>query len=267
MKILINIVAAGMESMSQAPYDHMIKDGLTDSCGEGNPHMGELADRLACDFPLHLSRKLQDEYAFESHRRALESRKLGAEELGIAPGYPIEFDEGVRETSVEKLSGLEPKFGRMITAGNASQLSDGAAALVVSTHRRAKGLDVEPLARIVAFADFSHDPKFYTTAPVNAARNVLDKAEMTLEDIDLFEVNEAFAVVPMYFMNKLGITHEKVNIWGGAIAFGHPIGASGARIVVTLLHALQHTGGRYGLAVVCHGGGGAVAVIIENLQG
>lgn len=280
------VIAGGMESMSQAPFllrraerpgiegrftrddpdpfiDSMVWDGLTDAYGK-RFHMGDMADKLARESLL--SKTKQDEYAFESHRRAFISREMGQEALGICPDYPISFDEGVREPNFEKIKSLNPVFGETITAGNASQLSDGAAALLVSSYGKAKELGVSPLARIVAFADYSGQPEHYTKAPAPAAGNVLRKAGLEMKDIDLVEINEAFAVVPLFFMRAMNVPHEKVNIWGGAVAMGHPIGASGARIVVTLIHALRHTDGRYGLAVACHGGGGAVACIVENFQ-
>lgn len=262
------VVAGGMESMSNATEDHLLREGLTDAYGEGRCHMGDYADRLALRHPDFLSREAQDEYAVESHRRAREAESsIPEDRLGIASGYPISFDEGIRDTDMEKLSRLNPVFGETITVGNASQRSDGAAAMLVSTNKRAKELNIEPMARIVAFADCSQEPEMYTTAPVSATNFVLRKAGLVPANIDLLEVNEAFAVVPLYYMEYFSVwLHGRLNIWGGAIALGHPIGASGARIVVTLIHVLRYTGGRYGMAVACHGGGGAVAVIIENLQ-
>ena len=266
------VVAGGMESMSNATEDHLLREGLTDAYGEGGCHMGDYADQLALRHPYFLSREAQDEYAVESHRRAREAESsIPEDRLGIASGYPISFDEGIRDTSMDKLARINPIFGKTITAGNASQRSDGAAAVLVSTYKRAKELNIEPMARIVDFADYSHEPEMYTTAPVSATNRVLTKAGLLPPEIDLLEVNEAFAVVPLYYMEDYrhwfkNALHGRLNIWGGAIALGHPIGASGARIVVTLIHVLRYTGGRYGMAVACHGGGGAVAVIIENLQ-
>jgi len=266
------VVAGGMESMSNATEDHLLQEGLTDVYGEGRCHMGDYADKLALRHPGFLSREAQDKYAFESHRRAREAESsIPEDKMGIASGYPISFDEGIRDTDMEKLSRLNSVFGETITVGNASQRSDGAAAMLVSTNKMAKELNIEPMARIVAFADYSQEPEMYTTAPVSATNRVLIKAGLVPSKIDLLEVSEAFAVVPLYYMEDYrhwfkNALHVRLNIWGGAIALGHPIGDSGARIVVTLIHALRYTGGRYGLAVVCHGGGGAVAVIIENLQ-
>lgn len=305
------VIAAGMESMSQAPYllarqeglkpgtvsfnnmrrflsqtsaapnlldwappsdlnflDSMIYDGLEDAYS--HKHMGEIASMLADEYPEILSREKQDLFAFRSHesaRLAMTLMERHQNVLGIASGYPIKYDEGVREPDMEKLANLKPIFGNTITPGNASQLSDGAAALMVSSYREAnKVLGLKPLARILAFGDSSGDPDYYTTAPVSASLHALWKAGIGIEEVDLIEINEAFAVVPLYFMHELGINPEKINVWGGAIAKGHPLGASGARIVTELAYALKFTKKRYGLAVACHGGGGAVAVIIENLQ-
>lgn len=286
------VIAMGMESMSQSPYiarrdsvttqkmghtnltgglfltDSMLYDGLEDAYSQ--KHMGELAAMLADEHPNDLSRPKQDLFALNSHRKAIAAKKIakkyGLHALGIAEGYPIEFDEGVRDTSMDKLSGLKPIFGNTVTAGNASQLSDGAAAVLVSNHGMSKLLGLNPVARIAAFGESSNHPNYYTTAPVFAVQRALAKAELEISDIDLIEINEAFAVVPLYFAMAFKIDLRKINVWGGAIALGHPIGASGARIVVNLVKALQFKNKHYGLAVACHGGGGAVAVIIENLQ-
>ncbi len=290
------MIAGGMENMSRAPYvvsrsskvlgnklysilfpnadvvliDSMIHDGLLDIYDSTLPHMGELADRCAKDY--QISRDEQEEFSAESHARALRARQGGLFDSSLVPILAgddlLDFDEGVREPSIQKMKELKPAFGSegLITAATSSQISDGAAALLLSDMNTAKKLRIRPMARIVAVATYSHAPEWYTTAPVGAIQKVLGEAGLRLQDIDLFEINEAFAVVPLYAMREFDISHEKVNIWGGAIAVGHPIGASGARITMNVVYQLMHTGGRYGIAVACNGGGEAVAVLIENMQ-
>lgn len=284
------VIAGGMENMSQAPYliartdkrlghrfldhsslgttatDSMLHDGLIDIYDPALPHMGKLADR--CALEQGISRDEQDYFALESHARALAARDIPLFQEQIVPVNGLKFDEGVRKTDAQKMTRLKPFFASdgTVTAANASQISDGAAALMLASSNAAKRIrSIQPLARVVAYAMHSQNPSWYTMAPAGAIELVLGKSGLAVDDIDLFEINEAFAVVPIYTMRELKIPHDKVNIWGGAIAVGHPLGASGARIVVTLLHALRHTGGRYGLAVTCNGGGEAVAMVVENL--
>lgn len=291
------VIAGGMESMSQSQYllerkhkpeqrnfghkkidvsladknliDSMLRDGLEDAYGN-HPHMGKLADKIAFDH--EISRAKQDEFALTSFLRARNSTKMGLFKNEIIPlnidGKVFNTDEGIRETSLEKLSKLKPAFGEngTITAGNASQLSDGAAAMVLMSKTKTEHLRIQPMAKVIAYADYSLLPQNYPLAPVGAIEKALNQTGLEIKRIDLFEINEAFAVVPLLAMKELGIPHEKVNARGGAIALGHPIGASGARILTTLLYALKQRGGRYGLATACNGGGEAVAIIVENLS-
>ncbi len=282
------IVAGGMESMSNAPYlldrarwgyrmghaeliDAMIHDGLWDVYN--NFHMGNAAELCAreCNIP----REAQDEFAILSYKRALEAQEKGYFKEEIVPvtvpqkkgEIIVEEDEEPKKARFEKIPNLRPAFEKdgTVTAANASKINDGAAAVVVMGEDTAQSLGIKPLARIVAQATASKDPEWFTTAPADAIEKVLKKANLTINDIDLFEINEAFAVVTLAVDNILGIPVEKVNIAGGAVALGHPIGASGARILTTLIYNLKRTGGRLGIASLCIGGGEAVAVIIEML--
>ena len=283
------VVAGGMESMSRAPYllfgaragwkfgdqkvvDEMAHDGLT--CAfEGWP-MGEAAEHIAnkCS----VTRADQDRFAAQSHRRAAAARERGAFNaeivavtVGSGPKARVAtHDEGVRpETTIEALTKLRPAFRSdgCVTAGNSSMLSDGAAAVVVASPRIAERLGTKPLARVVAYATSGVNPKDIFIAPVPAVRQVLTKAGLKLADIDLFELNEAFAAQMLACAKELGLDEEKVNVHGGAIALGHPIGASGARVLVTLLYALEQRGRKRGLAALCLGGGNAVAMIVERV--
>ncbi len=282
------VVAGGMESMSNAPYlldkarwgyrmghaeliDAMIRDGLWDVYN--NFHMGNAAELCAreCNIP----REAQDEFAVLSYKRALEAQEKGYFKEEIVPvpvpqkkgEIIVEEDEEPKKARFEKIPTLRPAFEKdgTVTAANASKINDGASAVVVMAEETAQALGIKPLARIVAQATASKDPEWFTTAPADAIQRVLQKAQMTVDDIDLFEINEAFAVVTIAVDNILGIPVEKVNIAGGAVALGHPIGASGARILTTLIHNLKRTGGKRGIASLCIGGGEAVAVIIEMM--
>jgi len=283
------VVAGGMESMSRAPHllvgaregwryghqqaiDSMIHDGLW--CAFEDIAMGAEADYIAAR--RGVSRHDQDLFAVESHRRAAATSASGGfdEELVsvVVPGRKgdtrVERDEGPRpETTVDILARLKPAFGAdgTVTAGNGSQLSDGAAALVVANEEIAHRSRSPLVARIVASATSGVPPKEIFIAPVTAIEKVLAKAEMTLADIDLVELNEAFAAQCLACMRPLGLDHAKTNVHGGAIALGHPIGASGARVLVTLLHALARRGLKRGLASLCLGGGNAVAMVIEKV--
>ena len=284
------IVAGGMESMSRAPFlyargskerkfghqsieltDSMINDGLHCSLSESG--MAELAERMAAKH--EISRAAQDAFALESHRRAIASAGVLQREIVAVPitqadnQTQVESDEGPRaSTSLEALAKLPcvcgPDPQNTITAGNASQISDGAAALVVASEQIANAADSPTKARIVATATSGVAPEDLFIAPVSAIRSVLKKAKMTLGDIDLIELNEAFAVQCLACMQELGIDYEKMNIHGGAIALGHPIGCSGARCLVTLLHALANRNLTTGLVSLCLGGGNAVAMIVER---
>ena len=283
------IAAGGMENMSRAPHllmgtragwkfgdqkavDAMIRDGLW--CAFEDCHMGESADYIAtkCD----VSRQEQDRFSAQSQRRAAAAWEQGHFEAEVVPvtvgigakAKQIARDEGVRpETTAETLAKLRPAFkpDGTVTAGNASTLSDGAAAVVVGSARMAERLGVVPMARIVAYATSGVAPKDIFIAPVLAVRQVLEKARLNLGDIDLFELNEAFAAQMLACGKDLGLDEARVNVDGGAIALGHPIGASGARVLVTLLYAMQRRGARGGLASLCLGGGNAVARVVERL--
>jgi acetyl-CoA C-acetyltransferase len=282
------IVAGGMESMSRAPYllfgartgwkygdqkvvDAMIHDGLW--CAFECWHMGEAAEHTAAQ--CGISRADQDRFAAQSHQRAVTAWERGAFNAEVVPvtvgGGPkaktIRRDEGMRpDTTVAALAKLKPAFDQTgtVTAGNASMLSDGAAAVVVASARAAERLGASPRARIVAYATSGIAPKDIFLAPVRAVRQVIERAGLNLKDIDLFELNEAFAAQMLACGHKLGLDEARVNVHGGAIALGHPIGASGARVLVTLLSALEQRGLRRGLAALCLGGGNAVAMIIER---
>ncbi|MEJ5246107.1 MAG: thiolase family protein [Bacteroidota bacterium] len=282
------IVAGGQESMSNAPYflqkarsgykmgnsellDMMIYDGLWDIYSQS--HMGLLAEKCASEY--NISRQEQDEYAVTSYKRALEAQANGYFADEIVPikatigkeSFSIEKDEEPEKVKFEKIPQLKPVFKQdgTITAANASSIDDGAAALVVASETYVQQNNSKPLAKIIAHTSFSGAPEWFTTAPVSAIKKVLKKANLEINDIDLFEINEAFAVVPIYAMKTLNIPIEKININGGAVSLGHPIGASGARILTTLIYALRRMNKKLGAASLCIGGGEAVAMIIEVL--
>ena len=282
------VVAGGQESMTNAPYllpkarggyrmgngeiiDSMMYDGLTDAYEKGP--MGAFGDLCAREYKF--TREAQDDFAITSYKRALEAQKNGWFDAEITPltiqdkkgAVEVKLDEGPGRAQFDKMPGLKPAFSKdgTITAANASSINDGAAALVLASAAKAQELGKKPIARIIAQASHAQEPQWFTTAPVGAIKKVLAKAKLQANDIDLYEINEAFAVVPMAAMHDLAIPHEKVNIHGGAIALGHPIGASGARVLTTLLHALKRTGKRLGVATLCIGGGEASAVIVEML--
>ncbi len=282
-------VAGGMESMSQAPYllpkaregyrlghqavlDSLLIDGLRDPLH--NLHMGECAERCAGKFGF--TRAQQDAYAIESFRRAQAAQQAGLFAAEIAPvattgargvASLVEHDEGPALVQYDKVASLRPAFQAdgTITAANASSLNDGAAALVLARADSAARRGRQPLARLVAFGAHAQDPVWFSTAPAPAARHALAAAGWSVTDVDLWEINEAFAVVPLAFQAELGVPAGKMNVRGGAIALGHPIGCSGARIVVTLLAALRERGLKRGLAALCLGGGEALAVAVELL--
>ena len=284
------VVAGGMESMSNAPYllrkartgyrlsdgtlvDAMVYDGIWDVYNDY--HMGNTGELVADEYKI--SREEMDEYAYNSNRKAVEAIEGGKFKEEIVPvevpqrkNDPLIFetDEGPRaNTSVESLAKLKTVFKKdgTVTAGNASQISDGAAAMVLMTSDRAKELGLKPLAKVTGYSTGGMKPEYVMMTPTVAVPKLLEKTGMKLDDFDLIELNEAFAVQPCAVMKELGMDPERVNIHGGAVALGHPIGCSGARILVTLLYALKQTGGKRGLATLCLGGGNAVALSIEML--
>jgi acetyl-CoA C-acetyltransferase len=283
------VVAGGMESMSNAPYllpkareglrlghaqviDSLIQDGLWDAYG--NVHMGDCGE--LCAKEKGVSRKDQDDFAAESYRRALRAQAEGSFRGEIAPvevaqrkGPPkiVSEDEEPKRGDIEKLPSLRPAFQKdgTITAGNASSINDGAAALVLTSAELAKSNGWKPLCRIVGSAGHAQAPEWFTTAPAGAIDKLLKKIGWKTAEVDLWEINEAFAVVSVINNRMLGLDPARVNVWGGAVALGHPIGASGARVLVTLLAALTAAGKKRGVASLCIGGGEGIAVAIERL--
>lgn len=283
------VVAGGMESMSNAPYlldkartgyrmgngtiiDSMIHDGLWDPYK--NVHMGNCGDATAAEFKF--AREALDEFSGESYRRAQSAQAAGkfSEEIVGVPvpqrkGDPIvvDQDEEPGKGDPTKLSGLRAAFAKdgVTTAGNASSINDGGAALVLASGEEAAKRGLKPIGRLVASSTHAQEPEWFTTAPAFAIEKLLKAQGLSVSDIDLFEVNEAFAVVAMVVAQKAGIPHEKLNVNGGAVALGHPIGMTGARLILTALHELRRRGGRYAVATPCIGGGEATAVLIEAL--
>ena len=280
------MVAGGMESMTNAPHllrmrggqrlghaqviDHMVFDGLEDAYQPGRV-MGAFGEDCAAHFKF--TREEQDHFATQSALRAQQAIAEGAFREEITPvtvkkragEVVVSQDEGPGKIKVEKMPGLKPVFRKdgTITVASSSSINDGAAAMVLTREDEASRLGLQPLARIVAHATFAQEPEWFSTAPVGAAKKVLAKAGWDVKDVDLWEVNEAFAVVPMALMRELSVPHEIMNVNGGACALGHPIGASGARIVVTLLHALKARGKKRGVAAICLAGGEATALAVE----
>ena len=281
------MVAGGMESMTNAPYllqkgrggyrlghdrifDHMMLDGLEDAYEPGRS-MGTFGEDCAAKY--QFTREQQDAFAMASVQRAQDAINSGAFKAEITPvtfstrkgEVTVAQDEGPLKIRLDKIPTLKPAFKKdgTITAAASSSINDGAAALVLMRQSTAQELGCKPLARIVAHATHAQEPEWFTTAPVGASEKALKKAGWKVEDVDLWEINEAFAVVPMALMHELKVPHDKVNVNGGACALGHPIGASGARILVTLLYALQARGKKKGLATLCIGGGEATAMAIE----
>ena len=281
------VVSGGMESMTNAPYllkkgrggyrmghdkifDHMMLDGLEDAYESGRS-MGTFGEDCAAKY--QFTREAQDAFAIASVQRAQAATQSGAFAAEIVPvtvstrkgDVTVSVDEGPAKAKLDKIASLKPAFKKdgTITAASSSSINDGAAALVLMRESTARELGCKPLARIVAHATHAQEPEWFTTAPVGATQKALAKAGWSAADVDLWEVNEAFAVVPMALMKELNIPHDIVNVNGGACALGHPIGASGARILVTLLHALQARGKKRGLATLCIGGGEGTAMAIE----
>ncbi len=282
------VVAGGMESMSNIPFyapsmrwgakygnaefvDGLQKDGLTDAYAQSA--MGISADKTAEKYGF--SREEQDAYAIESYKRSAQATDQGWMKDEIIPiSVPkrkadpilVTEDEEYKKVNFEKIPKLRPAFTKdgTVTAANASTINDGASAIILISEEKMKELGLKPVARIVSFADAAHEPEWFTTAPSIAAPLALKRAGMNLDDIDFFEINEAFAVVSLYFNRELGIDASKSNVFGGSCALGHPLGASGARILTTLNNVMEQKSGALGLAAICNGGGGASAMIIEK---
>ncbi len=284
------VVAGGMENMSQAPYylpkarsgygyghgelvDGLLKDGLTDVYDQIG--MGVCGDRTASKYDI--TRLQQDEFAVSSYQRSASATESGYFKNEIIPveipsakggdAVVITEDEEFKKVKFEKIPTLKPVFSKdgSVTAANASTLNDGAAAIILASQQAVQRSGLKPIARIVAYADAEQEPAWFTTTPILATKKVLSKAGLSLNDIDYFEVNEAFSVVALAFMKELEVPHDKLNVYGGAVSLGHPLGASGARIITTLLSVLRQKNGKLGLATICNGGGGASAIIIELL--
>lgn len=282
------VVAGGMENMSQIPFylqkarygygfgngkliDGLSHDGLTDAYN--NKAMGTCADATAEKY--EISREEQDAFTVESYKRSAASTEAGLFKNEIVPvevpqrrGEPIivSEDEEFKKVKFEKIPNLRPVFTEngTVTAANASTINDGASALILASKAKVEELGLRPIAKIIAFADAAQEPQWFTTAPVLAAKKVLEKANMKLDDVDYFEVNEAFAVVTLAFNKMLEIDNSKVNVLGGSVSLGHPIGASGARITTTLTNVLQAKDGKVGMVAICNGGGGASAILLEK---
>lgn len=280
------VIAGGQESMTNAPHamldsrkgvkfgnarmvDLMQWDGLWDVYNQ--VPMGDAAE--VCASECNITRDMQDEFTIESYKRAQQAQADGVFADEIAPvtvktrkgEVIVDTDEEPTKVQFDKIPALKPVFKKdgTVTAANASTINDGAAALVLASEKAVAEHGLKPMAKILGQASFAQDPIWFTTAPVDAIKRAVGKAGLTVEDIDLFEINEAFAVVTLAAQQQLSIPHEKVNVHGGAVALGHPIGASGARVLTTLVHALKRHGKRYGLATLCIGGGEASAVVVE----
>ena len=283
------IVAGGMENMSQVPHyysarnavklgdvkmqDGMLVDGLTDVYNK--IHMGVCAEKCAAEY--EFSREDQDNFAIQSYKRSTEAWASGKFKEEIVPveipqrkGEPIIFaeDEEYKNVNFDRIGTLPTVFQKengTVTAANASPLNDGASALVLMSKEKMEELGLKPLAKILSYADAAHEPEWFTTAPSKALPIALKKAGLEVTDIDFFEFNEAFSVVGLANNKILGLDESKVNVNGGAVSLGHPLGSSGARIIVTLINVLKQNNGKYGAAAICNGGGGASAIVIENL--
>lgn len=283
------VMTGGMESMSNIPYylpkmrwgskygsgevvDGLQKDGLTDAYN--HQAMGTSADATATKFGI--SREDQDRYSIQSYKRAAAATEAGKFKDEIIPvpvpqrkGDPIMVteDEEFKNVRFEKIPSLRPAFTKdgTVTAANASTINDGASALLLASEDAVKAHGLTPIAEIVSFADAAHEPEWFTTAPTLAAPLALKRANLGIDDVDFFEVNEAFAVVTMAFNKELNVSEDKVNVNGGAVSLGHPLGASGARILTTLNHVLRQNNGEFGCATLCNGGGGASAIVIKNV--
>jgi len=281
------VVTGGMESMSNTPHynylrkptkfghttlvDGMIKDGLWDVYNDY--HMGRAAELCAREYKI--TREEQDAYALATYDRAVKATKAGKFAGEIVPievkqktgNIQVTDDEDIYKIIPEKVSKLAPAFeeGGSVTAANASNLNDGAAALILASAEAVEKYGLKPIAKIIAHADAAQAPEWFTTAPSVAIPKALERAGLSLADIDYFEINEAYAAVALANIKILGLDADKVNVYGGAVAMGHPLGTSGARIIATLLSVLKNEGGKYGVAAICNGGGGASAMVVENL--
>jgi acetyl-CoA C-acetyltransferase len=282
------VVAGGMESMSNVPFyldkarngyrlgngavtDGIIRDGLWDPYKDF--HMGNAAELCATEYKI--SREEQDAYAIQSYKRAAAANEQGYYKEEIIPVevpgkqvITVTEDEDYKKVNFDKVPTLKPTFQKdgTITAANASNINDGAAAVLLVSGEKLKELGLKPLAKIISFADASQAPEWFTTTPVKAINKALEKAKLTVADMDFAEINEAFSCVPIANERDLGLSSDKVNVWGGAVSMGHPIGCSGARIVVTLSSILRQNNARYGVAGICNGGGGASAIVIERAE-
>jgi acetyl-CoA C-acetyltransferase len=283
------VVAGGMENMSQVPHylpgsrsgfrlgdakliDGMVYDGLTDVYNR--QHMGNCAE--LCAKEINITREEQDQFAINSYKRAAAAWESGKFDNEVIPvsvpqrkGDPIivSKDEEYTNVKLDKIPTLSPVFQKdgTVTAANASTLNDGASAVILMSKEKADALGIKPLAKIVSFADAEQAPEWFTTAPSVALPKALKKANLTIRDIDYWELNQAFSVVGLANIKELGLNPDKVDVNGGAVALGHPLGSSGCRIIVTLINVLKQNNGRYGAAAICNGGGGASAMIIENI--
>ena len=283
------VVAGGMENMSMVPHyynarkakklgdviliDGMVKDGLTDVYNK--VHMGSCADDCAKEY--NISRKEQDTFAIESYKKTGDAVNSGLFKNEIVSmtvpqkkgeGIITNEDEEFKNVKIEKIEKLKPVFSEdgTVTAANASTLNDGASAIILMSREKANELNLKPLAKVISYADASQDPKWFTTSPTKAIEKALRKSNLKVENIDYWELNEAFSVVGLVNTKLLKISPEKVDVNGGAVALGHPLGSSGSRIVVTLINVLKQNGGKLGVAGICNGGGGASALIIENIN-
>ena len=283
------VVAGGMENMSSVPHyysarnavklgdvkitDGMVKDGLTDVYNQ--VHMGVCADQCADEH--HISRKDQDDFAIESYQRAAKAWTAGNFNEEIVPvAVPqrrgediiVSEDEEYKNVKLEKIPQLRAVFNKegTVTAANASTLNDGASALILMSKEKAEELQIKPIAKVVSYADAAQEPKWFTTAPAKAVPKALAKANLSAGEIDYWELNQAFSVVGLVNTKLLGLDPAKVDVNGGAVALGHPLGSSGSRIIVTLINVLKQNNGRFGAAGICNGGGGASALVIENMN-
>lgn len=282
------VVVGGMENMSSVPHyynarqavklgdvkmiDGMVKDGLTDVYG--NVHMGVCAE--TCAREKEFSREEQDNFSIESYKRSAEAWKAGKFNEEVVPvevpqrrgdAIMVNEDEEYKNVKLDKIPNLRPVFDKngTVTAANASTLNDGASALIIASKEAVEKHGLTPIAKIVGYGDAAHDPEWFTTAPSKAIPVALKRADLSVSDIDYWELNQAFAVVGLYNMKELGIDPSTVDVNGGAVSLGHPLGNSGSRIIVTLINVLKQNGGKYGGAAICNGGGGASAMVIENV--
>jgi acetyl-CoA C-acetyltransferase len=283
------VVAGGMENMSMVPHyfmarnatklgdvkmlDGMVKDGLTDVYNQ--VHMGNCAE--ICAKERHISREDQDAFAIESYRRSAEAWKAGKFDNEIVPvevpqrkgdALIVSEDEEYKNVMLDKIAGLRPVFDKdgTVTAANASTLNDGASALILASKEAVEKYGLKPIAKLISYADAAHAPEWFTTAPAQAIPKALAKANLSISDVDYWELNQAFAVVGLANIRELGLDAAKVDVNGGAVSLGHPLGSSGSRIIVTLINVLKQNGGKIGGAGICNGGGGASAMIIENID-